>query len=246
MKSFLVSGLVVVTLIVMALGVFSITTMPASAQDQGKNQDLGKNWRVFNGEPDTAFFWDINKPQDLPGGLLQFPVQQFLSASTGSFVIYLYNNYNVDMTGKTLSMNASWTPGAYDTRHEPPSGAFVRFEFQDVTSGPFTSNDYWWSTGSNSLDLNAVSSGTLSVPLTDRSKWTNICGQPATDTTAHPGANCVGGTDPAVSPSDGFTNAVKNVKLVGLAFGSADRYASGVALDAGTGTFQLWSFTILP
>ncbi|HYL74781.1 MAG TPA: hypothetical protein VEU96_11290 [Bryobacteraceae bacterium] len=246
MKSLLVRVMTVVTVMVMALGVFSITTMPASAQDQGKNQDLGKNWRVFNGEPDTAFFWDINKPQALPGGLLQFPVQQFLTASTGSFVIYLYNNYNVDMTGKTLKMSASWTPGPYETRHTPPAGAFVRFEFQDVTSGAFTSNDYWWSTGANSLDLNVGSNGALTVSLTDRSKWTNVCGQSATDTIAHPGPNCVGGTDPAVSPFDGFTNAVKNVKLVGLAFGSGVSYASGVALDGGTGTFQLLNFTIAP
>lgn len=232
--------------LMMLLGVCSITIMPAFAQDKGKNEDLGKNWRVYNAEPDTSFFWDINKPQALTGGLLQFPIQQFVTEGSGSFVVYLYNNYNVDMTAKTLKMDASWTQGTYKTRSTVHPGAYVRFEFQDVTSGPYTSNDYWWSTGSNSLDLNAVSSGALSVPLTDPSKWTNICGQSATDTIPHPGANCVGGTDPAVSPFDGFTNAVKNVKLVGLGFGSSNSYASGVALDGGTGMFQLRSFTIEP
>jgi hypothetical protein len=110
-----------------------------------------------------------------------------------------------------------------------------------------TTNDYWWSTGSNSLDLNAASSGALSVPLTDRSKWTNICGQSATDTTPQPGPNCVGGTDPAVSPYDGFTNAMKSVKMIGLGFGSSGSYASGVAINGNTaGTFRLLSFTIAP
>jgi hypothetical protein len=140
MRSFLVSILAVITLTAMVLGVFSITIMPASAQ--GKSQDPGKNWRVYNGEPDTSFFWDINKPQTLAGGVLQFPVQPFQSTSTGSFVIYLYNNYNADITDKTFTMSTNWTSGTYATRSTVFPGAFVRFEFQDVTSGQFTSNDY--------------------------------------------------------------------------------------------------------
>jgi hypothetical protein len=231
----------------MALGVFTITTMPAFAQDKGKNEDVGQNWRVYNGEPATAFFWDINKPQALLGGLLQFPVQQFVTQGSGSFVIYLYNNYNVDMTGKTLSMDASWTSGTYETRSTECSSTpgYVRFEFQDVTSGTYDQNDYWWSTGTNSLNLNVGSAGTLMVPLTDRSRWSNLCGRTANDTTT--GYNdCITGGVVTVSASDGFTNAVKKVKLVGLGFGSSCRYASGVALDGRTGTFNLNSFTITP
>ncbi len=75
---------------------------------------------------------------------------------------------------------------------------------------------------------------------------TNVCGQAANDTTPHPGANCVGGTDPAVSPSDGFTHAMANVKQVGLSFGSAGSYASGIALDGNPGTFTMTSFTVTP
>jgi hypothetical protein len=150
----------------------------------------------------------------------------------------------VNITGQTFNMNASWTPGVYKTRSTVFPGAYVRFEFQDVTSGPFTSSDYWWSTVS--LDLNAVSTGTLSASLADRTIWTNMCGQRADDTTPHPGPNCVGGTDPAVSPYDGFTAAMKNVKLVGLSFGSSGTYASGVALDGAVGSFQLFSFSIAP
>ena len=176
--------------------------------------------------------------------MVSFPIQQFLTTGTGSFAIYLLNNYNVDITGKTIAAAMNWTYGVYETRSTTFSGAYVRVEFQDVTSGPFTSNDYWWY--HPNLDLNAVVSGTLTAPLTDRANWSNICGQSATDTTPQPGPNCVGGTDPAVSPSDGFSNAMKHVKLIGLSFGSSGSYASGVALDGGTGTFYLTSFTILP
>jgi hypothetical protein len=188
--------------------------------------------------------WDINKPLALSGGVLEFPIQQFLTKSTGSFAIYLLNNHNVNITGQTFNMQASWTTGVYETRAPSCSGAFVRFECQDVTASSFTSSDYWWS--SVNLDLNAVSTGSLSASLADRTLWSNICGQFATDTTAHPGPNCVGTTDPAVSPYDGFTAAMKNSKQLGLSFGSSCTFASGVALDGGTGTFQLFSFSIAP
>ena len=208
----------------------------------------GEQWKVYNGEPATASFWDINKAQ-IVGGAVVVPIQQFVSTTTGSFVIYLLNDYNVNLTGQTITAEANWTPGVaaggsgtYETRSTVFSGAYVRVEFQDVASGHFTSNDYWWNSGS--LDLNAVSSGTLTAPLTNRSQWTNICGQSATDKTAHPGPNCVGGTDPAVSPYDGFTNAMKNVKLIGISFGSSGSYASGIALYDATGTFTLTNFTI--
>lgn len=210
------------------------------------NTDLGTNWRVYNIKPATSSFWDINKPESDGSVGYTFPIQQFESTTTGSFAVYFLNNYNVDMTDKTLSANMDWTPGTYKTRSGVIPGAYVRFEFQDVTAGPYTSSDYWWSTGSNSLDLNAVSSGTLTVPLTDRTLWTNICGQSANDQNVYGGPNCVGGTDPDVSPYDGFTNAMKNVKQVGLSFGNAGRYASGVALTEGTGLFNVASFTITP
>ena len=63
--------------------------------------------------------------------------------------------------------------------------------------------------------------------------------------TVHSGPDCVGGTYPAESPYDGFTNALKNVKEVGLSFGGSG-YARGVALDGGTASFQLNSFTVSP
>ena len=48
-----------------------------------------------------------------------------------------------------------------------------------------------------------------------------------------------------VSPAAGFANAVKKVKLAGIAFGSSGSYASGVAIDGtSAGNFQVWNFTI--
>ena len=219
--------------------------VPAFATSPSNSDLLSNNWKVLNGMPATNSFWDINKAQ-YDGTSVSFPVQQFLSTSTGSFAIYLENNYNVDLTGKTITAAANWTPGTYATRSTVFPGAYGRVEFQDVASSSFTSSDYWWYNNS-SLDLNGVTSGTITAPLTDRAHWTNICGQVATDTTVNPAQpNCVGGTDPAGSPYDGFTNAMKDVKKVSLSFGSAGSYASGVALVDGTGTFNMTGFTIAP
>ncbi|OGG16681.1 hypothetical protein A3D05_03130 [Candidatus Gottesmanbacteria bacterium RIFCSPHIGHO2_02_FULL_40_24] len=52
--------------------------------------------------------------------------------------------------------------------------------------------------------------------------------------------------DPVVSPSDGFDNAKRNVKVGDLSFGIASRYASGVAIDStDPATFQLTNFTVI-
>ena len=145
----------------------------------------------------------------------------------------------------------NWTLGAYTNRGTGPAlDAYVRLEFQDTASGAYTSNDYWWftgTTGTGVADLNVGTSATLTASLADRTQWTNICGQSATDTVPQPGPNCVGGTDPAVSPYDGFTNALKNVKEVNLSFGRAARYASGVAaVGTDDAVFNMTSFTVSP
>jgi len=209
----------------------------------GHDVDLSKGWKVYDIDAATLK-WDIDMAAALPGGVAQFPFEQFVSTSSGSFTVYLLNNFNSDITGKTISANVAWDQRTYLTRGSAEDGAYVRLEFQDVGNGDFVSNDYWWS--SVKLNLNAVTSGTLTAALTDRTLWTNICGQSATDIVAHPGPNCTGGTDPAVSPFDGFTNAMKNVKLAGLSFGRGSSFASGVAVVGGPASFRLKSFTITP
>lgn len=193
-----------------------------------------KNWRVFSILP-TAPVWDIDKAQSLPDGGVEFPFQQ---QDDDSYAVYLHANYNVDLTGKTITATVGvdvsgdtqfWTRStACDNNGDD---AYVRLEFQSVNQGPWGPSDYWWSTGGNYVklsDLVPSDSQTLSISTADLSKWSNINGQLAS-------------ADP-----DGFAKALKNVKQVSLAFGSICSYASGVAVTGGGGTFQLLSYTITP
>lgn len=234
-------GLILLTAAVFLLA--SVVITPA------KSPKLGTNWRVFSVEPGTNFFWDVDRPQADPGGLLEFPILQFQSTSSGSFVVYLSNNYNYNLTGSTLTAHAMWPADEYVTRGPASDGAYVRFEFQDVSEGPYTANDYWWSTGTSipgtSLNLNTSTSGTLHASLADRTLWTNLCGKRADDHTATY-SDCITGAPLKLSPYDGFTRALKRVKQVGLSFGRASRYASGVAAESGTEIFYLIDFTITP
>jgi hypothetical protein len=84
---------------------------------------------------------------------------------------------------------------------------------------------------------------TLVAPLADRANWINQSGRNALDTTV----NWVEWQGDVVhmSPYDGFTKAMKNVKIVSLSFGGCG-YASSVAVKTGTASFDLLSFSIAP
>ena len=220
-------------LIIFLLLVFTIFATMAVAPSAQPTQ-----WRVYNLKPDTNSLWDINKVKSGEGNLGEFPIQQFISTTSGSFAVYLLTNYNNDITGKTFNANVAWTPGPYKTRAN--SGAYVRFEFQDTTAGQYDSNDYWWSTVS--LDLNNPESDSLAASLSDRNQWTNQSGKSASNDTEN--WQQWQGDIVHMSPYDGFTKAMKNVKQLGLSFGNSGSYASGVALDGKTGTFTLIDFTI--
>jgi hypothetical protein len=200
-----------------------------------------KQWRVFNINPDAPKLWDINKARTDDHSQIGFT---FPDVSSGWYAVYLNTNYG-DLTGKqTISVTASWTPSTYKNRGTDPldPGAYFRVYFQSA-QGNYTSNDYWWS--SYRCDLNAGNTCTFTVDLNDRAAWSNLCGYFANDTASHAGPNCVGGTDPATSPSDGFTNAKRGVKDIGLSFGRAARFASGVANGgSGTTTFTLSSYFV--
>jgi hypothetical protein len=62
---------------------------------------------------------------------------------------YLLLNYNYDIRDKTIAttFHISGSPGTFSTRNTDPacSGAFVRLEFQNVSAGPYDSNDYGFS-----------------------------------------------------------------------------------------------------
>jgi hypothetical protein len=229
---------------IMCIGAAAAVLIGIAAPRASGGDLVLKNWRVYNVKPDTASYWDINKPLRLPDGALQFPFLSFQSPSTGSFAVYLLLNYNYSITGKTINVSADWTSSdialPYKTRSTVHPGAYVRVEFQDVTAGPYDSNDYWWAL--ISLDLNALASGTMTVSLSDRTLWINQAGKSATDMTE----NWMDWTGSIVrlSPYAGFTKAMKNVKQLGLSFGSSGSYASGVAGGDGTAVFTLRSFTI--
>jgi hypothetical protein len=216
---------------------FALTSSVAAQRPDG---DLSnKNWRVFNINPDVPKLWDIKQAQSLNTGGVGFTFNQL---SSGWFTVYLNTNF-IDLTGKTMmTADANWTTGTqYVNRAQTQEpGARFRLYFQSA-QGNYNANDYWWSMVY--CDLNTQSACTLSVSLADRTAWTNLCGQPADDITVYTGPNCVGGTYPGVSPYDGFTKAMRNVKDVGLSFGRPSAYASGVA-NAGSGpaSFRLNSF----
>ena len=69
---------------------------------------------------------------------------------------------------------------------------------------------------------------TLLSASTDGANWTNLNG------------------DSGIVDSAGFKAALKNVKEIGVAFGSSCRYASGVNVSGGPASFKLQSFTVNP
>ena len=225
------------TLLSLSAALMIVFTTSAFAQEL-----TTKQWRVFNVNPSVPKLWDINKAGSTPTGLVGFTFPQ---ASSGWYAAYLNTNYG-DLSGmSSLLAYASWTPSAaYVNRASTPSNsAYFRFYFQSA-EGNYTSNDYWWS-ASDACYLNTSSSCNLSADLTDATKWTNLCGQSATDTTPHPGPNCVGGTDPNVSPAQGFADAKRNVKYVGLSFGGGSFFANGVAnSQTSPATFRLVSYSV--
>jgi hypothetical protein len=196
------------------------------------------NWRVFNIDTSVPKLWDINKAQSLDGSGVQFPFQTSTGQpwnGTGWFSVYLKTNYNRDLTGKTITAIVDVVADA-DTKFWTRTSAcantgvdaYVRLEFQSAT-GNYDASDYWWSTG-NTWNLSTIANvpTTLSLSTNDAALWSNIGGQTGAD-------------DPA-----GFAAALKNVKEIGVAFGSSCSYASGVNVSGGPASFQLQSYTVTP
>ena len=212
----------------------------------------GINWRVYNILPGTSKLWDIDQLQPLTDGIGQFPFQTFKDTTSGSFAVYLLANFNGDLTGKTITANVGVSAPAgtkFFTRSSNCANtgedAYVRLEFQDVTAGPYDSNDYWWSTDNVALSSLSGTGTDLVAATTEtgRVHWTNQAGRSATDTT-HNWTDWTG-LPVAASPYEGFTKALKTAKQLGLSFGSSCRYASGAAVTAsGAVTFDLFDFSV--
>ena len=231
------------------LGIFAlllVTVAPASAIVLN-----GAQWRILDRVqlPNGNWNYATRHPYNLDGGItgVAFP---FLTPTDG-YTNYMILNYNKDLTGKTItaSINIDAVPETTFTYRGCPgaNAPSVRIEFQSTSAGKYTPNDYWWSADSanlasiiNNPDILIVEAKT---DVLNRAKWTNIAGKPATDTT-EPWTN-YDGTIETVSPYDGYTNALKDVKEVTLSFGGGSCYANGVAVtDGGSATFELLSFGI--
>lgn len=219
-------------------------TMLAGAADLFHNPN---GWRILDrvtlpNHGDWKFA--TRHPDAIPSGGISFPL---LNESQG-YTVYMLANDNKDLTGKTITAIVrvdaeSGTTfvgrGLCDDRT-----ATVGLEFQDTSAGANDSNDYWWSIDRPSL-ASLMNGGTLVASLADRANWINQDGRPATDTTE----DWVqwNGEIVHMSPYDGFTKAMKNVKEVSFSFGDGCYYACGVAVSGtGTASFDLLSFSITP
>jgi len=218
----------------------AVVVVPAFAVKPA-NTVLVKNWFVYNRSDVYAKLWDDNKATALENDGVGFTFNQTISSW---YTAYLKAHYNGDLTGKTITANVSVTDSSSPVFVSRGGGTPTVGLVIKSAEGNWGVNDYWWPTNRQLLSTLGTNVD-ISASTTDRTSWINICGKSATDTVVYSGPDCVGGAYPAESPYDGFTNALKNVKEVGLSFGGSG-YARGVALTDGTASFQLNSFTVAP
>ena len=228
-------------MLIASLGLASGIVLPALASAPQETNLLNNQWRVYNINTSVSKLWDISNVKHGNGD-----VNITLSnLKTGWYTAYLNTNYNVDLSSKSITVGANWTSSLFTNRKSTPNEANFRIYFASA-QGNYNSYSYWWSTGSNSIDLNSASPGEYTVSLTDPSQWSDLCGELASNTTSIPAApNCVGGIDPTMSPHQGFIDAMKNVKVIGVSFGGGQFYANGVANTLRTtANFDLTKFDV--
>lgn len=170
--------------------------------------------------------------------------------STSGYASYLWLSSNSGYT-ETQTVSATFTitvtgsasfvygPWGSETQSGSPT---VRLFFQSnlpanggsgCMPAGFNENNYWWSNPTDasvgSYQITGPTSGevTLSVQL-NPADWSNLCGHDGTS---------LGAT---------FDSAIANIQYIGFSFGSGNRFASGVAVTAGSGsaTFELSSFSV--
>jgi hypothetical protein len=222
-----------------AAAVVAFTAMVAAAAGLFQNPN---NWKILDKVtlPNGNVNFATRHPDAIPGGGVSFPL---LNESDG-YTSYMLGNYNKDLTGKTITavVKVVATSGTTFVSHDDCL-AEVGLEFQDTSAGTYDSNDYWWYQPRPSLESLTSGETTLVAPLADRANWINQSGKPATDTETD--WTEWQGDVVHMSPYDGFTKAMKNVKIVSLSFGGCG-YASGVAVSSGTASFDLLSYSITP
>ncbi len=220
-----------------AVGMLALAgALPASASS---GSDLSAStWKIYTIQAATNTWSNMSNTKATDDAAATFDFQQYDPAGMGLDSVYLLTNVaKSDLSNTTITAKVSVTTtgtALFYTRSKTCANngtdAYVRLEFQSTRSGPYSPSDYWWSTGvANNLNLSTLANqgpGTLQFSTANQAAWSNINGQNGADPTA------------------GFADALKNVKQVGVAFGSACSYASGVAIDGGTGSFHLLSYTL--
>jgi hypothetical protein len=190
-------------------------------------------WKVWTYNPSGRAFKGSVPANATPNAVATFsfpltPDTALLVTDHGSYKGTLLG----DLTDKTLSAKMSDSGGPFtyygqpDACNAPPQ---VRFYFQTKSPSSFNETDYWWS-NPVSLQLDGLTSPTtMSVAISDGSKWSDFFGH--------------FGNDPTYAPA--FNAAVKDVTSIGVSFGGGCFFENGVGAPNG-GSFTLWSFGASP
>ncbi len=194
-------------------------------------------WNVYNINSGGAAY----TPKAAPGATGSLANFNFPTSPTTALLTTTQDKTLLgDLTGKTLSATftiSASTGAAFNyagTCGSTP--ASVRLYFAGDTTGKFTQDTagyskYWWSNPQSYTLASAVGSTsvTLTVPLTSATQeWSDWGGELA----------------PNVSAS--FDSAVAQVSAVGLSFGGGCFFANGVGMSAGSASFSLTSYSVLP
>lgn len=188
-------------------------------------------WKLLNLEA-TKGIWNVQKPSGLDDGGIAFTFGDVLD---NWYSIYFVTHAG-DITNKTITATFELDVTAdtlFFTRSTACANtgvdAYVRLHFQKLDNGVWEYTDYWWS-NAVAVNLNDLKGGgtlTITADTGDGSQWQDI----------------IGGETGLVKPAE-FAALLAAKKSLGVAFGSACRWASGVAVTGGGGTFKLRSFTI--
>jgi hypothetical protein len=207
--------------------------------------------------------WKVYEENTLPSGLHFYPATHATTVASGvefempdasglspTYVNYLLDNYTASLTEDdaitavidvdTSSGDVSFIgnpSGKCGTGANCPGSVRLLIESNLPTGngnapcvGPGLNQDnYWWSNPTDYVFVQGPSGDvTLQVSL-DPGDWSNVCGKDGT------------------ADSAGFGAAIKDIKYLGLSFGSGSRYANGLGVNGtnvGTAEFKLESFTI--
>lgn len=196
----------------------------------------GSKWTVYNYPvimPPNAYT-NVGHATTIPTGGVSF---NFPDADDGYYTALLLDNYNVPLSSvQTITATIQVVGdgillGNPGSSGNSPTPAYVRLYFATTNNagsgnGAFAYTDFWWSNPASFTFGSSTGTITITSQL-QGALWSDWNGQFGTGAQA-----------------TAFATALKNVKYVGLSFGSGWFFANGVGASAGSATFQLLDFTI--